>query len=549
MPFVLFAVVFGGLYYLFTPQLSIDNGVLLFAAFLACVIGGFVAVFVATKVRHSSERAAARPFVIAGLAILLLFAVQSLVTLPMFRANSYQRLLGQAEVRDFKSSLPPLQLTDAPLVSYDMAMRAAEKKLSSVPALGSQAQVGELQKQLVGGKLYWVGFLQHRGFWTWLQTNGTPGYVRVSATDPSDVELVTQVTGKKLQMRFLPTGYFGDDAERHLRMNGYATKGLMDLSPEIDDEGRPFLVATVFERKIGFSGKDAVGVVLLDVQTGTTRYFPVADAPAWVDRIQPAHLMVEQLADQLEYIHGWWNPSHTDMLSISGDMEVIYGTDGRAHFFAGLGSTAREGGLVGFVLIDSRTKAVQRYNLAGVTEQVAQHAAQGVFPEKHYTATNALPFMVEGVPAYVMALRDATGIPRSYGVVDITDYQKVAVSDTLEGAVRLFQSKLQQDRTHVSTQARADEVVLKAKVLRVGMEVRSGTSNYVFVLEGHANQLYTADVSRAEDLSVTQAGDQVEVRTLQAQQRVQPVLQFTNLTLQATKEASVKPAASASSAH
>jgi hypothetical protein len=111
-------------------------------------------------------------------------------------------------------------------------------------------------------------------------------------------------------------------------------------------------------------------------------------------------------------LNGWPNPSDKDKLQIAGDLDVVYGTNGRAYFYRGLSSTGGDAGLVGFVMVDTRTKEVTRYNLQGVTAAIAQATAEGVFPEKKYTATNPLPFMVEGRASYVMALRDGTGIAR-----------------------------------------------------------------------------------------------------------------------------------------
>jgi hypothetical protein len=529
-------------YYFFVPQLSLNNSGLIFLLWVAAVICAVVTYIknVNDYDRRHNEALGRKVFVpIAFFTISFVAAI--LFSSGFMRASSYHQLLGEEKASDFKKSLPPLDLTNAPLVSEDMAMRAAEKKLADIPALGSQTRVGHLQKQLVRGHLYWVGFLQHRGIATWWSQGATPGYVMVSATDPSDVQLVTELDGKKLQLRYLPTAYFGDDAKRHLRFSGYATAGLTDYSPEIDDEGRPFYVVTVFERRVGFSGADPVGVVTLDVQSGQTKFYNTEDAPKWIDRIQPEDIVEEQLSDRLEYVHGWFNPSHKDQLTISGNLDVIYSSDGRAYFFAGLASTGRDGGVVGFVLVDTRTKEVTRYSMVGVTESVAQSAAQGVYPEKHYSATNALPFMVDGVPAYVMTLRDGTGIARAYAMVDIRDFQKVAVGDTLTGTSRLFQAKLNMDRTHLDAASRADEVQIKGTVVRIGSEVRAGVTNYVLMLDTTGNRRFVADVNRSEDLAVTQRGDQVEIRTLDNDQRTQPMLEFKNLGLEAMPKVSARP--------
>ncbi len=541
---VMLALVLAASYYLFSPQMAMDNAALWF--FLTVVFGvGGVANLALDDGSYRYERGSRNwnvaLFIPAGLAALM-FVGLSLASMPMLRADSYRALLGNEKTSETKS-LPALDTANAPLVSYSMALRAAEKKLSEIPALGSQAKVGELHKQKVGNELVWVGFLEHRGLFSWNSQRTTPGYVVVSANDPSDVKLVTEVSGKKLALRYIESAYFGDDPERHLRGSGYASRGLADFSAEIDDEGRPFMVVTVFERRVGASGEDASGVVVLDVQSGDVKFYAIADAPAWVDRIQPEDFVKTQLSDRLEYVNGWLNPSNKDKLALSGDVDLVYGADGKAYFYAGITSVGRDNGIVGYFLVDTRTKEVTRYSMVGVTESVAQAAAQGVNPEKKYEATNALPFMVGGEsPAYVMAMRDSTGIARAYAVVDIRDYQRVAVADTLPAAIRAFQSKMNIERTEMGSASRPNDVSMTAKVLRIGQEVRQGNTVYTLQLQGQESKLYSADQNRSEDLSVTREGDTVRVSTLLNEQRVLPVLAFENLSLRANPAQAEKAA-------
>src|SRR5690606_19020758 len=120
----------------------------------------------------------------------------------------------EEKVVDYKAPLPPIDLRNAPLVDVSMAQRAAEKKLSEEAALGSQVELGSFEKQLVGDELVWVAFLEHRGFFKWLDQGATPGYVKVSANDASRVELVTEAEGKKLELKYLNSAFFGDNLER-----------------------------------------------------------------------------------------------------------------------------------------------------------------------------------------------------------------------------------------------------------------------------------------------------------------------------------------------
>ena len=155
-----------------------------------------------------------------GAFVVIVFAL----TFSGFHVHAYTNLLGAETDGHFSDALPPIDLRQAPLVSEDMARRSAKKQLASVPALGSQVELGDFQKQLIDGKLYWVAFLQPSSFFKWANTHTTPGYVRVSAEDPTNVALVTEIKGHALALRYLPSAFFGDNLERHLYTHGYATE-------------------------------------------------------------------------------------------------------------------------------------------------------------------------------------------------------------------------------------------------------------------------------------------------------------------------------------
>src|SRR5690606_2094023 len=104
----------------------------------------------------------------------------------------------------------------------------------------------------------------------------------------------------------------------------------------------------------------------------------------------------------------------------------------------------KDNGIVGFMLINSKNKKTEFFKISGASEYVAASSAQNFIPEKQYTATNPLPFIVNGQPTYLMALTDSTGIPRAYGMVNIEDYQILAVADTLSDTYQKYQNKLAQ---------------------------------------------------------------------------------------------------------
>lgn len=449
----------------------------------------------------------------------------------MLHAERYHALLGPEKIEPLEAKLPHLDIQNAPLVSYDMALVAAQRRLSELPGIGSVTQVELMRKQIVNGKLVWIGILEHKRFMAWWSSNTTPGYVRVNANDVSDVELVTKVDGKPLALRYLYSGYFSDSLERHIRMNGHWTTGLGPPAYEVDDQGKPWIVVSTFDRTIGWAGEKTNGVLLVDIQSGAITEYSRTNVPEWIDRVEVPGFIADQITDRLEYVHGWLNPSKTDQLTVSGHLDLVY-VDGKSRWLAGLTSTSREGGLVGFISVDTRTKEVHRHAISGVTENVAEHAVENVNPEKRYQATIALPFMVAGTPAYVMTLRDANGVARAYGIVAIGNVQHVATGDTLSAAIRSFQTRVGVNRT--GTDAGEDKKAteaIAAKVNRISSEVRNGNTSYTLVLDNQPGRLFLADANLSEQLVVTRQGDQVEVTAAVGQSPVVPLSMFLNQTL------------------
>lgn len=514
-----FTILLGAFYYAATPQIAFD-------APIVVTFGFFLGLFLFVS-----------PFFLKGsLKLFLVGAVLiGLTTVPscsMFNAARYHALLGEEKVEPFEAQLPHLELKEAPLVSYEMALLAAQRRLSEIPGIGSVTEVTRMEKQIIQGKLTWIGFLEHKRFTAWWNKRTTPGYVRVSAHDPSDVDLITEYRGKPLALRYLNSGYFGDNIERHLRFNGFATDGLDEAIYEVDDEGKPWIVVTTFDRMVGTMGHESNGIALIDVQTGEITRYKRDDVPAWVDRVEPSDFIKEQVEDRLEFVHGWFNPSKTDELRQSGQIDTVY-VNGKARYLVGLTSTSKEGGLVGFLSIDTRTKAVLRHQIGGATESVAQNAVEHVNPEKRYTATNALPFLVAGTPAYVMTLRDSNGLARAFGIVAIGDVQHVATADTLAAAARLFQTRAAVNRTAIDTGEHDKSARITTKVKRINAEVRNGNTSYTLVLEGQSGRLYVADANLSEELAVTREGDIVEVVGADSGSRIVPLAKFDNQMLAA----------------
>lgn len=449
------------------------------------------------------------------LVVVGLFAILvPLVTTTAFgRADRYHGLLGSVDTLTNSTDLPPFDPTQVRVVDHDMALRLADKRLGEVTALGSQTSIGEMRLQAVKGDLFWVAPLNHSGFFKWFKNrSGTPGYLMVSATNPSDVRLITQLGGKDLALRYNDGAFFGDDVERYVYAQGYVSRGLTDLSFEVDDEGRPYYVVTRFDHRIGFGGEDANGVVVLDAQTGKVQEYAIEDAPAWVDRIQPESFVVAQINDWGEYPHGWWNPSDRDKLKATDGVALVYGNDGRSYFYTGITSYGADEGTVGYMLVDSRTKAARFFKQPGATEAAAMSAAASALPEKAYTAMFPVPGNVGGEWTYITPLKNAEGQIGAVALVNVTDYRIVGVGQDARSAARDYQRKLASRGGQMAMDQGAEKLTVRGKVVRQAADTREGNTDYYLQLEGQESRVFIGGSSVSAELPLTREGDVVSIQ-------------------------------------
>ena len=363
----------------------------------------------------------------------------------------------------------------------------------------------------MGTELYWVAPLLHSGFLKWFNNqDGTDGYVMVSATNERDVKLVQHVGGKAIKIKYQPGAFFGSELHRHVYFNGYANVGLADFSFEIDDSGNPFWVITKYAKKIGFSGKDATGIIVVDAQSGAMTEYSIAKTPAWVDRIQPLDIIEDQLNDWGEYVHGYWNFSNADKLQTTEGLTLVYGKDNKSYWYTGLTSVGKDESAVGFVLVDTRTKEATFYKQSGATEYAAQSSAEGKVQEKGYKASLPIPYNINNIPAYVMTLKDDGGLVKMFAMVDISDYTIVGVGNTMRETLTAFKNVYNMADNKINPNSVSNKKTVKSIVTRIQNDVKNGNSFYYFKVKDYPN-IFVGSSQISSQLPVTIIGDSIAV--------------------------------------
>ena len=451
---------------------------------------------------------------------------------PMFYADDYREIIG--EVRDgneISDHIAPLAINKVRVVDENLAYLLGEKILGSDPALGSKTELGHFTIQKVRDELYWVAPLLHSGFFKWLNNSeGTDGYVLVSATNERDVKLVQNLNGKPLKIKYQSEAFFMDNMERYLYFNGYAATGLEDYTFEIDDAGKPYWVVTKYEKRRGFGGNDAVGTVVLDAQTGEVAEYTIAETPAWVDRIQPQEFIEDQLNDWGEYVHGYWNFSNENKLQITEGLTLVYGENGRPYWYTGLTSVGKDESAVGFVLIDTRTKQTTYYHQSGATEYAAQRSAEGKVQEKGYNASLPVPYTINNIPTYVMTLKDGGGLVKMYAMVAISDYTIVGVGNTMNETMMAYKNVYNMADNRIDPNAVSDRTMVSTVVERIQSDIKNGNSFYYFTVAG-SDKIFVGSSVLSNELPVTRVGDSISISFDADKEEVINVSSFDNLAL------------------
>jgi hypothetical protein len=444
---------------------------------------------------------------------LLFFVILPIGSMHIFNADNYRNLIGEVEQKTYSNDISPIDPTRIVLIDYDVAAKLGDKKLSDVEnmALGSQTSVGKYTHQKIGTDLYYAAPLNHSGFLKWRKhKQGTCGYILVNAHNQKDVRLVKDVNGKELHLKYQEGGCFDDYLPRHI-YRAYRKYDQGDIEFEIDDDLNPWYVVALYDKVIGYGGKQVVKCLVINPETGKIDEYKPEDVPAWVDRVYPKTLMNKQFDLWGDLVHGWWNFSNQDKVKLSQETQLVYGTDGKCYLFSGVTSVGSDDASVGFIMVDARTKHTIFYHASGAIETAAQASAEGRVQEKEYKSSQPRPYNINGVWTYVMALKDKEGLIKSIAMVSYANYEIVGIGETIQDAIRNYKAALNNKGDIMVASNEHSKSTLVGQLVRVGSDNKDGQTYYYLVFKESANILFVGTSALSNELPLTQIGDEIKI--------------------------------------
>ena len=471
--------------------------------------------------------------VVIGLVVGVGFIVSSVV----LRANAFSKILPVNESGNFEEDIQEQNSETfklIPRLDQDAAQALAQKALSSL--LDSNAisqytlsttstQINYHQAPTRAIPLQYASVIK----WFTNRANGLPGYVIVNmATETFEYK---KAPGGGIF--YSPSEHFGRLLKRHLRFN-YPTYMFDTPNFEIDEEGTPYWVCPYLDKSVGlFGGTDVLGVVLVDADdpNGASRDIPIKEVREnaslqWLDRVYSSDMLIEQYDYYGKYQRGFWN-------SIFGQRDMRITTEGHSYvalnddvyLYTGVTSvTLGDDAIVGFIMINQRSKAATFYRVDGAKEDSARDAAVGRVQAEEYEATFPILINIGGQPTYFMGLKDKSKIRQQYALINVRQYNRIgANSRNVSECMSAYIGALHENGIPVKDLEVVDVLpdpndpvtpadepnLVEGTIKSIRTAVVNGNTQYFFLLDGTDTTHYAISASESELAILLNVGDRV----------------------------------------
>ncbi len=442
-------------------------------------------------------------FSITGIMILILI-IGSILSSPLVNANKYQKIITITE-RNFADDIQEVSNNDIPILDKDSAILLGSRKMGSMMEYVSQFEVSPNYTQInYQGVPVRVTPLRYGSSIKWLtnRSKGIPAYMKIDMTT-QEVDLIKLTDG----IKYSESEYFGRNIHRYLRFN-YPTYIFDNINFEINEDGIPYWICPVKNYTIGLFGGQTVGrVVIINAITGKREDYSVEDVPKWVDRVFSAELLISLYDYYGTLKHGYLN-------SVFGQKDALQTTDGYNYIaldddvwvYTGVTSVGSDESNVGFVLMNQRTAETRYYSISGAEEYSAMASAEGQVQHLGYRATFPLLLNTGGEPTYFIALKDAAGLVKKYAMVNIAQYQIVAIGDTLVECEKTYLELMKTSGISVTDTTKLPQIT--GTIVKIAEGVVDGNSHYYILLD-NSNDIFDVVINDFIQIIKYNIGDKV----------------------------------------
>ena len=500
-------------YFIFLPPINVTS--MQFWIFIMTLLFVFVCLDTVSRLGVQIIRNKKIKYGMIGKLPLILFVIPLLIMVinfvlsPMFNSKAFSKRINvveDTEESNFITEINEVDFDSLPLLDKDSSSRLGDRVMGQMPELVSQFYVSSLYTQInYNNEIIRVTPLEYNGIFKYISNykDGVMGYITVNSTT-GEAKLVKLEKG----MKYMPSAYLMKDLDRHLRFS-YPTKIFGQNNFEIDNEGNPYWITPTLKYTGIELREDVEGVIITNAITGDSKYYNVGEIPSWVDHVYSANLIISMVNDWGKYREGFFN-------SVFGQKNVVATTDGYnymvmdddVYLYTGITSVSSDESNLGFILTNLRTKATRFYSVPGAEEYSAMASAVGQVQQMRYTSTFPLLINLNNRPTYLVSLKDDAGLVKMYGFIDVSDYQKVVVTDASKG-IEFAANNYLNNVSHDVDNSLLEERTIKIKSISTANI--DGNTYYYFVSSDNKKYYVSINVD-SKNLPFVRVGDTLNIK-------------------------------------
>lgn len=457
-------------------------------------------------------------------ACVLVLVIGGIVSSKLIMASKYANII-EIEEGDFTTDVPESDnISNIALMDTDSAQIIGERAIGSLSDVVSQYEVSmEYSTIDYNGVPMKVASLEYAGFFKYMnnKADGIPGYVLV---DPVKNEAKYVKLTKPI--KYSPSAYFNHNLQRHVQLS-YPTYDFNGYYFELDNDGNPYYICPVLSPNAGlFGAKDVKGIVICDPCTGDCEYMDVANVPNWVDRVYDGDLACKKYNWNGMLSGGFLN-------SIVGNKGCKVTTDdygykvmeGDVWVYTGVTSVNGDQSNIGFVLMNSRTGESKYFSIAGAEEHSAMSSAEGQVQNLGYVASFPSLININGVPTYIMVLKDNAGLVKMYALVNVEKYNIVATGATQKDALVSYRKLLAQNEIISDDKTATEDTPSKKITVKDIRYITMDGETYVYITDKDG-AVYKQNFADNEALIFIQENDIITVYYIEAEDGINQLISY-----------------------
>lgn len=494
------------MFYMFLPAINIHNPG--FWTYLISLIAIYQTldflteynsfVYNNNKLKKKSFTLLLIPVVVLGIFIITFFSG------PFFNSKKYANRIIIDQSKTFEKDIAEVNFSSLPLLDKSSSQKLGDRVMGQMSDMVSQYYVSNLYTQInYNNEIVRVTPLEYASFIKWISNrkDGVKGYITVNSNTGE-----SKLTRLEKGMKYVESGYFNDNLYRKLRFT-YPTEIFGKVSFEIDNDANPYWVVTTIKyHSIGMRA-EVSGVVVLNAVTGESKKYAVGKIPTWIDQAYWADLIIDQVDDWGTYQGGYLN-------SVFAQKNVVNTTDGYnylainddIYLYTGLTSIVNDESNLGFILSNMRTGETTFYSVPGAEEYSAMASAEGAVQQMKYSSTFPLLINLGGKPTYLVSLKDAAGLVKMYGFIDVADYQKVVVTDSSKGIEQAAKNYLGDEKIQDDDSNYKEETI---KIKQITSAIINGNTYYY--IESENNKKYKISITLSDNLPFLKTGNSIKI--------------------------------------